>query len=582
MRPPVLSRPPFPRLFGDYALLAPLADARADGVYLATNRKLAGEGRACVLKLRRLPPGRVLDLEPPPVPVVSDLGVVRDQAFVAMPLVEGRDVFEVWNRCASLRLALPVPIAMRILGDALAALAPAHASGTAYRQLCPSKILISGDGDVQLAEASLRLNAHPPPSGCIPGRTGYVAPEVLAGSHATTHGDVYAAGVILWELLTGRTLAGSSFAPRSGGPPTPSLQRMRGEARREIAPPSKVHSRAPTVLDGPVLKALAVDPRDRYPGASSFLAAVDGTGAAQAGREDVAGLLASLFGAELTEDRRRVRSLVQQGYLLLGSPPRPVPRAPASARMASHRPDFPVNALEQPETPAALGPPSAAARRRSPSLGVEPVRGVPPPSSTQAPPATSTRGRAPLIVGLGAAALLGTAAIGVMVPRRPLVEPSETSATPKTAPSVSTATPAPPAPVAPPPPPKQPALTAASPPPRPLAPSSAEPLTGTHDVSRVAVGRPSRADRARASTILREAQDAYDRSNFPLAVTLANRAAAASAGAEAYAILGDARLALSRYREAAEAYRKALKLDRHLASAKMGLQKAQAGLDESR
>jgi serine/threonine-protein kinase len=596
------SRPGFPRLFGEYALLAPLAEPRADGVFLATSRALAGEGRACVMKVRRLAPGgrspTIAELRPgiaAGVPVL-DAGRLRDQAFVALEHVDGRDLFEVWARCARMQVPVPLSVATRVVLDLLEGLGALHAGGAVHGQVCPAKVLVGADGAARLGEAALRAMTQPAPPGTVVGRVGYFAPERLVDGRQGPSIDVYAAGVILWELLTGHVLWSRLLEkPPAGKSPVALIKELRAAVQRDPARPSALSPRAPAALDPVVLEALAVHPELRYPDARSFSDALERAGAPLAARSEVAAFLAELFAGELAEGRRELRSLVDKGRLLLGGAPLAAPsrseaetQARVSPARAAASPEHPLRDLD--EVPAgrkrwtAAGGPGGGSAQRAPSEapGGREVRGSPGDAASPRSPAVVRRW--PVLALVAAGAILGAAVITPFVLRsRGGPSASSTGAAASTSPGAAPSPPgagaAPagatvaPAAIPPTPPPATSPFPGA---PEPAAPPAVvEPgAAAVEDAPRGEGRRPRRADRPRAGALLREAQDAYDRSSFSLAITKASLAARAGGGADAYNIVGDAFLALRDWPRAANAYRKALKADRRSESARVGLRKA--------
>jgi hypothetical protein len=399
--------------------------------------------------------------------------------------------------------------------------------------------------------------------------------------------------VILWELLTGRPLWSPLLAAAGKKVPAELVRHLRASIEREVARPSTLHRRVPTALDGPVCKALAVRPTDRYQSAQEFLTGLDDAGVALAGRGDVAGFLAQLFGAELAEERKRVRDLVEQGYVLLGGTPRSSRSdTPGSGPVPRARPEFPLDELDERPSPRPSAQAATRAASRAPSAEpsrprsvreqerAEPNRrtGTTAPGRIGAPePPKSRRG---FWMAIGAGGLVGVAAVTTILLRgRGPSEAREPSARPAVTGSVqpqpvSTPTP-PPAPVTAPPSAPSVAETRTQ-----LEPSAAEDAAPAPSLR--GTERRSRGDKERGAAFLRQAQDAYDRSSFSVAITKAAMAARAGAGAEAHVIVGDACLALKNFKGAADAYRKALKADRHSESARLGLRKALAGLDEGR
>jgi len=157
---------------------------------------------------------------------VEDLGRVDGSLFIAMEYVEGLDLRELLRCCAKDRIALPVEFSLRIVIETLRGLSFAHrardegghALGIVHRDVSPSNILLSFEGEVKvcdfgIARANALAEAAAEESGVV-GKAGYMSPEQARGEVIDGRADVFAAGIILWELLSGRRL----YRPGEGRP----------------------------------------------------------------------------------------------------------------------------------------------------------------------------------------------------------------------------------------------------------------------------------------------------------------------------------------------------------------------------
>ena len=147
---------------------------------------------------------------------VYDLGVVDDQYFIAMEYVEGRDLLKTLAACARERVAFPTDLALHIVLQVLKALDYAHNLRSSdgqpmniiHRDVSPPNVLLSYDGDVKLsdfgiAKASFREKTR---TGIFKGKFGYMSPEQAMGETLDQRSDLFAVGILLYELLTGRRL----------------------------------------------------------------------------------------------------------------------------------------------------------------------------------------------------------------------------------------------------------------------------------------------------------------------------------------------------------------------------------------
>lgn len=140
-------------------------------------------------------------LDHPNVVVLYDVAEVQDEVFLAMQFVDGRALRE---RVA--RGPLPADEAVAIARAVAEAIAHAHGRGVLHRDLKPENILIGADGRVKVADFGLALrleDARITTEGEIVGTLAYLAPEVFLGHGAENRSDLYALGVVLYELLSG-------------------------------------------------------------------------------------------------------------------------------------------------------------------------------------------------------------------------------------------------------------------------------------------------------------------------------------------------------------------------------------------
>jgi eukaryotic-like serine/threonine-protein kinase len=204
---------------------------------------------------------------------VFDLGRHEGVLFIAMDYVEGFDLNELLRRCARAKVPLPVPFAMRIVMEALRGLDYAHRRaddfgapmGIVHRDVSPSNVLVSFDGEVKLCDFGIaRANdmADVLPEDAIKGKAGYMSPEQARGEAIDARSDVFAIGIVLWELMAGRKLYKTAHGGRS-------LLQLAREADipplplRELANEGELHRI--------VSKALCVDSAQRYSSAQLML-----------------------------------------------------------------------------------------------------------------------------------------------------------------------------------------------------------------------------------------------------------------------------------------------------------------------
>ncbi len=300
-------------------LLATLGEGGMATVYLAS---VGQENLARLAAVKLLRPGLpdhdyrtrfmdeaklVLRLHHNNIVDVREAGEIDGQLFIVMALIEGRDLADIWDRCAQVGKAFPVPLAVHIVREILRGLHYAHTFpglGLVHRDVSPSNILIDWQGAVRLADfglATSTLKASLTAPGVVFGKVGYMSPEQARREVLDGRTDVYACGAVLWELLTGRPL-------RAGeGIDTEAV------ANFVAPPPSSLSSRVDPVLDAVVVKALTHDREERYATAGEFMEALSdwlAGHAAGTGQEQVGEFLAMLFGdAQLRERENREKLL---------------------------------------------------------------------------------------------------------------------------------------------------------------------------------------------------------------------------------------------------------------------------------
>jgi serine/threonine protein kinase, bacterial len=150
----------------------------------------------------------------------------------------------------------------------LGGLGAAHRAGLVHRDVKPENVLISDDGEVKIADFGLVravAAAGITSASVILGTAAYLSPEQVRDGKATPSSDVYAVGILTYELLTGRT-------PFSGDSPlTVAYQRL----DNDVPPPSGAIDGVPAQFDELVARATARDPVDRYANACELGAELD-------------------------------------------------------------------------------------------------------------------------------------------------------------------------------------------------------------------------------------------------------------------------------------------------------------------
>jgi serine/threonine protein kinase len=278
---------PFPQVFGKYVLLRPMARGGMGELFLAAAGETGGFEKLCVVKkvLTDLDDGgvrrRFLDeakvvvrLNHANLVQVFDAGRVGDDYYLAMELVEGKDLRGVWNRCAQLHRRIPVDFAIFAVRELCRALDYVHdAMGLdlVHRDISPPNLMVSYHGQIKVTDFGLATHAikreltNP---GVVFGRYSYLSPEQARGLPADRRTDIYASGIVLWEMLTGRQLFPADRHQAIGAAALAELRNPK------IPTPSDIVPGIPDGLDEVVLKALAIERENRFQNAGEFRVAL--------------------------------------------------------------------------------------------------------------------------------------------------------------------------------------------------------------------------------------------------------------------------------------------------------------------
>jgi serine/threonine protein kinase len=237
--------------------------------------------------------------------VVSTIDVADDaHLYIVMEYVEGGSANELMTQSRKSGAGIPTPIALRIVADALAGLHAAHEAlddkgeplNLVHRDVSPQNLVVGVDGVTRVADfgiAKSEARATVTSGHQLKGKLSYMAPEQLQHGELSRRTDVFAAAVVLWELLTKKRLFAS------------------GEGRADIiqkilfAPirnPSSVNPALPAELDAVVMKGLERDPSHRYETARAFVEALESRGALATHRE-VGDFVSSTLAASIAERR---------------------------------------------------------------------------------------------------------------------------------------------------------------------------------------------------------------------------------------------------------------------------------------
>ncbi len=278
-----------PKRFGKYTLIRKLAQGGMAELFLALQRSMAGFEKLIVVK--RILPELAEDksfiemllaeariaatLNHPNVAHIYDVGVYEDQYFIAMEHVHGEDLRSIARqRKEAGGGAFPVEHALAIALGCCAGLAYAHDKTDldghplriVHRDVSPQNILVTFTGDVKLVDFGVAVaTTAPEQRGSLKGKFGYMSPEQVRGEQLDARSDVFALGIVLFELLTRRRLF-------RGADPKETLRKVLYD---DVPLMAAMGVEVPTRVEMIVRKALERDREKRYPSARAMQADIE-------------------------------------------------------------------------------------------------------------------------------------------------------------------------------------------------------------------------------------------------------------------------------------------------------------------
>lgn len=245
---------------------------------------------------------------------IFDLGKVDESYFIAMEYVYGKDLRAVYDRMKKDKSIPWIPMACYVSMKACEGLDYAHnkkdPSGKelnlVHRDVSPQNVLISYDGEIKIIDfgvAKAAGKAGITQAGILKGKFGYMSPEQVKGMPLDRRSDIFALGIVLYELLTGERL----FASESD---FLTLEKVRNA---EILPPTVHNKSIPEELEKIVLKALAKDISERYQTAMDLhddLQSFMYTSANVFSRKELSQTMKLLFSADIQNDDEKRLSQV--------------------------------------------------------------------------------------------------------------------------------------------------------------------------------------------------------------------------------------------------------------------------------
>src|SRR4051812_32147969 len=200
-----------------------------------------------------------------------DLGRVGETYYITMEYVDGADLYKILRRASEQDLDMPLDVCAFVGKEISSALDHAHRKrdhagkslGIVHRDVSPQNVLVSYSGEVKLVDfgiAKATMKARQTAVGVIKGKYYYMSPEQAWGDPLDHRSDIFSAGIVLYEMITGQMLYLEE-----------DLHRLLDMARKaDIAPPSTLRNGIPPQLERIVMNALKRLPGERYQNAADL------------------------------------------------------------------------------------------------------------------------------------------------------------------------------------------------------------------------------------------------------------------------------------------------------------------------
>ena len=271
--------------FGQYILLDKVGSGGMAELFKA--KKVGIEGFERVLAIKRILPHLSSDeefidmfiaeaklvalLSHKNITQVYDFGKIGQNYFIAMEYIRGKDLRGLLKRCNEKNIKFPITLAVFIAKEVASGLSYAHRQKDSmekslniiHRDVSPQNILISYDGDVKVVDFGIAKagSQSRTTTGVLKGKLSYMSPEQAWGKTIDHRSDIFALGIVLYEMLTGERLF-------KGDSEINTLEKVRAA---QIDPlPSSINAGLPAELEAKLLKALAREVIERYQNASDL------------------------------------------------------------------------------------------------------------------------------------------------------------------------------------------------------------------------------------------------------------------------------------------------------------------------
>ena len=320
--------PPSEKLvqFGKYLLLERVAVGGMAEVWLA--KRVTPEGASDLIALKRILPHLSADaefirmfvdeariagqLQHPGIVPTQELGRIGPSFYIAMEFVWGRDLLQLLRHVKQLGQKID-PVFCAYIGSKLCdALHYAHTkhdkSGKplqlVHRDVSPQNVLVSFEGGVKLIDFGIAKAASRSAAtqvGTLKGKVGYMSPEAVRGVEVDARSDLFAVGVLLYEMLTVRPL----FARGNN------IEAMNRVRDADVPPLRKKVPSCPEALADAIMRALSLKPEDRFQDANEMRLALDAFLATQrpCSSESIAAWLHEIYESDYSREKSRITAL---------------------------------------------------------------------------------------------------------------------------------------------------------------------------------------------------------------------------------------------------------------------------------
>ncbi len=315
--------------FGKYVLVGEIAVGGMAEVFLGVKKGLEGFLKVVVLK-RVLPhftdnaqfirmfidEARIAArLDHPNIVRTYEFGELDGQYYTAMEYLPGEDLRSILRKLSTTRQRMPMHVAVGIVSQLCAGLNFAHeltdTSGQpldlVHRDVNPANIIITYGGEVKIIDFGVaKTNTTATVTGTIKGKIAYMPPEQVLARGVDQRSDIFSAGVVLWELLTGRRLFGRASDAAT----------LYAIMNDPVSPPSRYRPEIPRELDAIVMRALSRAPSDRFNTAQEMAAALEQLMAymPKFDARTLGGMVEDLFGAPRANAKRAISQTRSLGY----------------------------------------------------------------------------------------------------------------------------------------------------------------------------------------------------------------------------------------------------------------------------